>query len=189
MAKRLFQFFKKTLIVLCVLGLIIYGFKAELYRKTVKYKEINQRSLIKIENKVLKDDLDFWLSTYNYATVEQIVDFAHDYSTEDIHYTFGKCSTNPNKLIDSKSTNCVGYSALFHCVASYLLEKRGFATSVKSEHKVGQLHFLGFNLHRLFKDPAFKDHDYNVITDNSTHKKYVIDPTVSANLGIREVSE
>ena len=189
MIKPLFKFLKKTLIILLVLGLIIYTFKGELYRKTVKYKEINQRSLIKIDNKTIKDDLDFWLSTYNYATVEQIVDFAHDYSTEDISYTFGKCSTNPNNVIDSKSTNCVGYSALFHCVASYLLEKRRFSESVKSEHKVGQLYFLGFNLHQLFKDPAFKDHDYNVVTDNSTHKKYVIDPTVSANLGIKKVCE
>ncbi len=189
MVKSFFKFLKKTLILLLVLSLIIYGFKDELYQNTVKYKEINQRSLIKIENKIIKDDLDFWLSTYNFATVEQIVDFAHDYSTEDVRYTFGKCSTDPNKLINSQSTNCIGYSALFHCVASYLLDKRGFSASVKSEHKVAQLHFLGFNVHKLLKDPAFKNHDYNVITDNLNSKKYVIDPTLSANLGIKKVSE
>jgi hypothetical protein len=88
----------------------------------------------------------------------------------------------------NKTTNCIGYSALFNAVSSYLLKKKGF-NSVKCGHKIGHLYFIRFNLHSLFKDPAFKDHDYNVITDKLTNRKYVIDPTLKAYSGIKSVSE
>ena len=75
-------------------------------------------------------------------------------------------------------------------IVSYLLDKKGLTSKVKSEHKVGQLYFWGYNIHHLFKDPAFRDHDYNVITDYTEGgKKYVIDPTVRVNLGIDSISE
>jgi hypothetical protein len=156
----------------------------------INYREINQRTLTKIENKAIKDDLDFWLNTNNHSTVEQIIDFAYWYSTDDVKYTFAKCSIDPNKIImTDKKTNCIGYSASLHSVLTYLLDKKGLSSKVKSEHKVGQLYFLNFNVHRFFKDPAFKDHDYNVVTDKENDRKYVIDPTVKVNLGIKSVIE
>jgi hypothetical protein len=180
---------KQISLAIVFLILTVYCFKGFLYRKTIKYKEINQRSLIKIENKRIKDDLDFWLKTNQNTTVEQTVDFAHWYSTAQIEYTSGKCSTNPNHVIEDKLTNCIGYSASLHAVLSYLLAQKGYSQQVKSEHKVGQLYLFGFNIHKLFKDPAFQDHDYNVITDKLNNKKYMIDPTVSANLGIKSIIE
>jgi hypothetical protein len=168
---------------------VIYLFKANLYGYLISYQSIYQRPLIKIEAKMIKNDLNFWLSTHPYSSVEQIIDFAIWYTTHEVHYTFGKCTTNPNTIFDTKKTNCVGYSALFHAVVSDLLAKRGFAEQVKSEHKVAKLYFWGMNLHFFFKDPAFKDHDFNVVTDKLARKKYVIDPTLSANFGIRYVTE
>ena len=176
------RFFKRLFIGSFVLILLIYCFKGVLYRNLITYKEINQRTLVKIEENKIKNDLDIWLKTNNNVSTEQVIDFAHHYSTENINYTFGKCSTDPNKVIlEDKKTNCVGYSASLHSVLSYLLKKKGLSSSVKSEHKVGQLYLGSFNIHRLFQDPAFKDHDYNVITDLEKNKRYVIDPTLSAN--------
>ena len=187
---KLLRFFKKLCIGLIVFSLIIYTFKDFLYQNLINYKEIDQRPLVKIDNKNIQSDLDFWSETSNTAGVDQIVDFAAEYATENLTYTFGKCSVNPNTFImGNKKTNCIGYSAALHAVVSYLLEKKGFSATVKSEHKVGQLYFWGYNIHRLFKDGAFKDHDYNVITDKNTRKKYFIDPTVSVNLGIKNIRE
>ncbi len=47
----------------------------------------------------------------------------------------------------------------------------------------------GIDLHQFFTNTAFKDHDYNVIFDKGTNKKYVIDPIFSASFGIRDVTE
>jgi hypothetical protein len=189
MTNKLYNFLKKFFLYFVIPIYVLYFFRANLYQYFISYQPIHQRPLIKIEAKMIKADLDFWLSTNEYSSVEQIIDFALWYATDEVHYTFRKCSTNPNTIFETKKTNCVGYSALFHAVVSYLLEKRGFAGQVKSEHKVAKLYFLGINLHHFFKDPAFKDHDFNVITDKSTHKKYMIDPTLSDNFGIRDVTE
>ena len=187
---KLLRFFKRLFIGLSVFSLIIYTFKDFLYQNLIHYKEIDQRPLVRIDNKSIQSDLDFWMETSNTAGVDQIVDFAMEYATEDLTYTFGKCSVNPNTFImGNKKTNCIGYSASLHAVLTYLLEKKDLLATVKSEHKVGQLYFCGYNIHRLFKDPAFKDHDYNVITDKNTHKRYVIDPTVRVNLGIKSINE
>ena len=187
---KLFRFLKRLFIGLIVLCLIIYTFKDFLYQNLIHYKEIDQRPLVRIDNKNIQSDLDFWLETSNTAGVDQIVDFAMEYATEDLTYTFGKCSVNPNTFImGNKKTNCIGYFASLHAILTYLLEKKDLSATVKSEHKVGQLYFCGYNIHRLFKDTAFKDHDYNVITDKKTHKRYVIDPTVRVNLGIKSILE
>jgi hypothetical protein len=186
----LFRFFKRVFIIFTIFVLAIYAFKGILYRNLIGYKEIKQRKLIAIENKAIKDDLDFWLNTNNAPSVTQIIDFACEYATDQIAYTFGKCPTNPNQIImGDKKTNCIGYSASLHTVVTYLLDKKGLSSQVKSEHKVGQLYLLDVNMHGLFKDPAFKDHDYNVIYDLENNKKYVIDPTIYTNLGIRQVTE
>jgi hypothetical protein len=160
---------KKKLLKISILCLFIFLIKGIIYRQLVDYQEVNQRNLIPIDNKIIKNDLDIFLNKNPNATVEEIVEFSLNFSTKNIKYTFGKCSVNPNNLIENKLTNCIGYSALFNAVSRYLLDKKGF-NSVKSEHKIGHLFFIGFNLHSLFKNPAFKDHDYNVITDKLSNK-------------------
>ncbi len=188
--QKIINFIKRMFLGVFLIGLIIYCFKSFLYRNLVDYKEIGQRTLIKIENQDIKDDLDFWLETSNTASTEQIIDFAITYASEDIKYTFGKCSTNPNIVImKDQNTNCIGYSAALHAVLTYLLEKKGLDEKVKSEHKIGQLYLLNFNVHQLFKNPAFKDHDYNVITDKTNNKRYCIDPTLRTYFGIERVNE
>jgi hypothetical protein len=189
-AATLFRFCKRFFIISAVIVLTICSFKGYLYRNLISYKEIKQRKLIEIQNKAIKDDLDFWLNTNKSPSVAQIIDFASEYATDQIDYTFGKCNTNPNHIImGDKKTNCIGYSASLHAVATYLLEKKGLSAQVKSEHKVAQLYLLDFNIHRLFKNPAFENHDYNVIYDNKNDKRYVIDPTIYSNLGIKQVTE
>jgi hypothetical protein len=174
----------------CTLLCLIFDVsKGILYREIITYKEINQRKLVKIEDKTIKTDLDFWLTTNEYATTEQMIDFATWYTTSNIDYTFGKCSINPNHIFEEKKTNCIGYSALLNAVITYLSQQKGIIGQVKSEHKVGKLYCLGINLHQFFTNPAFRDHDYNVIFDKGANKKYVIDPTLSANIGIKDVVE
>jgi hypothetical protein len=183
MAKRFFT-------SICVILLALYCFRGSLYRWAVAYRELGQRALIGIEDEGVKKDLDGWLLGHKNATMEQVVDYAREYAAKDICYTLGKCPTNPNVLLTKRQdTNCVGYSAAFHAVVTYLFTQKHMNSTVKCEHKVGKLHFWGYDLHRLFRDPVFKDHDYNVITDKTTGQRYVIDPTLSAYMGIHSVRD
>jgi hypothetical protein len=185
----MFRFLKRGFLFFIIISLFAYCFKGSLYRYFVKYKEIKQRNTIQITDKTLLSDLDFSLKTENFLTVEEILNFAYYYTTDDLNYTFDRCSVNPNQiLLGKQKSNCVGYSAAFQAVLSYLLEKKGFSSKVSCENKVAQLYFLGFNVHSLFKSPAFKDHDYNVIFDKATKKKWLIDPTLKQVFGISEVN-
>jgi hypothetical protein len=161
-----------------------------LYRNLIVYHPIKQRELVKIEYQDIIQDLDFWVENNHSTSIEQVIEFATRYATDNLKYTFDKCSTNPNQLVSKQNkTNCIGYSASLHAVLTYLLKKKGFSEKVKSEHKVAQLYFWSFNIHTLFSDSALQNHDYNVVTDFENHKKYVIDPTIRANLGILTVTE
>jgi hypothetical protein len=174
----MYKFLKNCFLFLLLVFFFAYCFKGSLYRYFVKYKEIKQRNTLQITDKTLLVDLD------------EIINFAYYYTTDDLSYTFDRCSVNPNQiLLGTQKSNCVGYSAAFQAVLSYLLEKKGFSSKVSCEHKVAQLYFLGHNVHSLFKSLAFKDHDYNVIFDKANHKKWVIDPTLRQVFGISEVSE
>jgi exopolyphosphatase/pppGpp-phosphohydrolase len=182
------SFFKKRRIQIIIALFLIFIFKNKLYKWAVHYHEIRLRENIVIENQRLKKDLDLWSKNHKSPTLEQIINFSYSYSVEKADYTFQQCSTNPNVILDTKKTNCIGYSAMMHSVTQYLLEKHGF-NQIKNEHKVGQLYLFGYNVHTLFSHPSFRDHDYNVITDKATGQKYGIDPTFGAYFGIREVVE
>ncbi len=185
---RKHAFFKKRMIRILIVLFLIFIFKNVLYKWAVHYHEVRIREYIVIENQRLKKDLDLWSKNHPSPTLKQIIDFSYAYSIEMADYTFQQCSTNPNTVLNTKKTNCIGYSATLCSVAQYLLDKHGF-NQIKNEHKVGQLYLLGHNVHPFFSHPAFRDHDYNVFTDKATGQKYVIDPTFGAYFGIREVVE
>ena len=185
---RKHAFFKKRMIRILIVLFLIFIFKNILYKWAVHYHEVRLRENIVIENPRLKKDLDLWSKNHASPTLEQIIDFSYAYSVEKADYTFKSCSINPNTILDTKKTNCIGYSAMMRSVSQYLFEKHGF-DQIKNEHKVGQLYLFGYNVHPLFSHPAFRDHDYNVITDKSTGQKYVMDPTFGAYFGLRDVVE
>jgi hypothetical protein len=180
---------KRFLIRTTIFLLLLLCFKGHLYRLLVTYREIDQRASVKIDNPAIRRDLDTWSAAHTQASLEEMVDFAGDYATHQVRYTLGKCSIDPNKIIlGEKKTNCIGYSASFQAVLVYLLEQRKLTKEIKCTHKVGHLYLLGYNLHQCFDDPAFKDHDYNVVTDTRTGQQIVLDPTVWAHLGIGRVT-
>jgi hypothetical protein len=186
----MFRSLKNCFLFILIITCFVVCFKGTLYRYFVEYKEIKQINTVQITDKTLLADLNFCLSTENFLNLDEIINFAYYYTTEDLCYTFDRCSINPNQiLLGTQKSNCVGYSAAFQAVLSYLLEKKGFSSKVTCEHKVAQLYFLGFNVHPFFQSPAFKDHDYNVIFDKETNRKWIIDPTLRQFFGISEVSE
>jgi hypothetical protein len=56
-------------------------------------------------------------------------------------------------------------------------------------HYIGQLYFLGYNVHRWTDHSFFQDHDFNGIEDISTGEAIFIDPSVSDYLGIHRVKK
>jgi hypothetical protein len=190
MNAKISRFFKRSFFAFFILIVAIFCFKGPLYRAIIAYQEIDQRNSISIKNPNIQQALDHWIAGHKDADLEQIIHFAASYCSKNLLFTLGKCSMDPNHiLMDKNRTNCVGYSASLHAIVSYIITKKDWTTKVKCEHKVGQLYLFNHNLHQFFKNPAFKEHDYNVITDLETKEHYVIDPTVWDYFGVKWIKE
>lgn len=178
---------KKSITVLSSILLILFVLKGYLFRALICYQEIGQRSDIKITNNNLISKIDS-VTGEQEIDIVKVLQIANNITKSELSFTTGVASRDPNILIRTNQANCVGYAAMFNSVANYLINKNALHDHIKSEHKIGQLEFLGINLHQFFDDPFFKDHDYNEIIDLGANQKYYIDPTVSDYLLINRIA-
>jgi hypothetical protein len=100
-------------------------------------------------------------------------------TTELLKFTTSKNHIDPNKLIDTKTANCIGYATLFSANCNYLLVKHKLnEVWVATPHK-GQLYLFIFNIHNYFKSSFFKDHDFVIIKNKNTGETLAIDPSIN----------
>jgi hypothetical protein len=115
--------------------------------------------------------------------IDSLVKYSLDVTTSNLEFSL-KSSGNSDVSTISKTgkAHCVGYARYFASVLTAALDKnkvRGYSVA----HVRAKIHFLGFNLHAMFSDPAFKDHDICVITNTKTGEKTFVDPSLSEVLG------
>ncbi len=174
---------KRTIKIIGISILILILFRGSAYRLLISYTEIGTRTEIKITNEELVNKIDTNLGGKN-INLEEIINVATRITTEELKFNRNKVSNNPNELINTKQANCIGYSATFNTIANYIIKQYKLENRLKAEHKIGQLDFLGINLHQFFDNPFFKDHDFNTIKNLETMKEVSIDPSLSDYLGI-----
>lgn len=168
--------------------LILILFRGFIFRLTIKYNEIGTRPKIEITNKQLIEKIETF-ATSRLITPEDIVKTASTITNSELAFTTQTVSSNPNELINTNKANCVGYSAMFNSVANFLIKKNELEHTIVTEHKIGQLSFMGINLHQFFNNSFLKDHDFNELKNMKTGKVIFIDPTVSDYLWISSVSK
>lgn len=177
---------KKTFKSIGIILLVLFLFRGALFRFFINYTEIGTRTEIPITHprfiaKIENMSAD---QTINFHTVIQI---AANITTENLYFVGETASKNPNKLFDIHQANCVGYAAFFNATAQYLIKKHQLSDQIESKHLVGRLDFLGMDLHQFFKNPFFKDHDFNEIKNLETGESVFIDASVRDYLGIKSV--
>lgn len=95
---------------------------------------------------------------------------------------------DPNELLFTKETNCIGYAAFCATASNYLFRKNNLENEWIARPAIAQLYVLGVNIHPFFNSPFFKDHDMVVIENRITGDRLGVDPTVSDYLGIDQIS-
>jgi hypothetical protein len=179
---------KKFVLLLSIL-FIFYLFKGVIYCFFIKYESISERNPIKINDESTEKILDSWLHENPNVSIDALINIAQMYATEGIDYTFKKCNTNPNQIIKhQEDTNCIGYSANFATIFTYLIAKKGLENKITVSHNIGKLSFFGHDIHAYFSDPAFQNHDFNIVSDNINHINYAVDSTVYTYFGIKRIT-
>jgi hypothetical protein len=156
------KFIKRTLLTILIITTVGLLFRGWFYRHLVTYKSIGLRTNYLATDKKLTDYID--------ANIDKQTDI------------------DPNKLIYSKTAHCVGYASFFATTCNYLFKKYNLSDNWTAKPQIGQLYFLGTNIHKYFKSSFFKDHDFVTIENKTTGKIYAVDPTLNDYLFIDFIS-
>ncbi len=172
------------LVLVCSLAIIVI-FRGWLYRHCVNYTILDYRQSY-TPDKAFRDFVDSKKKDTKINSVEDIIKLSLKITSDELSFTTSKCEYNPNSLIHSQKTNCIGYSAFFNSTCNYLLTE--YEYDWNSLSLVGQQQLFGANINKHLHSAFFKDHDFNVIENKKTGEKYFVDPTVNDYLWIDFVS-
>jgi hypothetical protein len=170
-----------TLLLLATIGLV---FRGPIYRLTVSYKSIGQRTAYSALNADLIDYIEKNERDENIADIEEVIKSALSKTSKKLNYTASKNDNDPNLLIYSKTAHCLGYASFYATTCNYLLKKNNLDQEWVARPQVGQLYFLGENIHHYFDSPFFKAHDFVTIENKITSEAFAVDPTVNDYLFI-----
>ena len=179
---------KRTLKIIGILVLILILFRGLIFRVLVKYNEIGTRTEIQITNNDLLEKIKA-KSANKAIGIEEIVEIAMEITNAELKFTINRASNNPNDLVAINKANCIGYSAMFNSIANHLIRQNKLEGEIVAIHKVGQLDFLGIDIHQFFENPFYKDHDFNDVINRETGEVISIDPSVSDCLWIDRVAK
>jgi hypothetical protein len=149
--------------------LLVVLLRSFLFNSLFSYKIIDERKGLKLEQKI---------SSENSIVVEDIIQDRLNETSLLLRFTFDKCDSEPNKLLKSKKANCIGYSAFLAASINNKLHSEGLNNEWKAKHKVGEIYFLGYNIHPVFKSKFFKNHDFVMIENIKTNEIIAVDPTL-----------
>lgn len=181
-----YRFFRwRYMLLLCgILGLLFRGW---IYRHVVTYRSISQPTayimtnpdLIKLANS---------LGTDPFTDVDAGISSALGLTSQQLRYTTSTCSTDPNQLVDSHRTHCVGYAHFFSALCNHWFHIKGVSKDWEATVHRGQLYVMGINIHQFFHSPFFSNHDFVVIRHKKTQEIIAVDPTIHDYLFINRIT-
>ncbi len=171
------RFFKSLFLLLLLLFLLRGWF----FRKTVSYHLTGSKETHALTEAGYRHFID---NQPVDTSIDKIIRQALRLTTDRLRFTTGKNDIDPNQLFHSKNAHCVGYAAFFATTCNELFRKSGLDGRFEVKHLRGKISFLGLDLHQFFDGPFFRDHDFNVILDKTTGKRYYVDASVRDVLGI-----
>lgn len=170
-----------TILILTAVGLLFRGW---FYRHLVTYKSVGLRTNYSATDDKLVDFINASANKQTDHDIEQIIKLGLSLTSRQLNFTADKNYTDPNKLMTSKTAHCVGYVSFFATTCNHLLDKYNLADTWTAKPQIGQLYFLGTNVHQYFNTPFFKDHDFVTNENKTTGEIFAVDPTVSDYLHI-----
>lgn len=114
---------------------------------------------------------------YNSSDINNIIKYSLNKTTTDLKFDFNSGNNIDFKNIDKiKKSHCVGYVTYFNTILKSVLEHNNI-NNYKLYHYRSEIHLHNFNIHSLFSNTKYKNHDISVLIYRG--KKYFIDPSLS----------
>ena len=174
-----------TILILITVGIL---FRGMFYRHLVTYKSVGLRTNFSAKDKKLTDYIESSIDNKDNTDIIQIIKLGLSITSNQLNFTANKNDIDPNKLITSKTAHCVGYASFFITTCKYLLKKYQLEDKWIVQQQIGQLYFLGTNVHKYFNSSFLKDHDFVTIENKKTGEIIAVDPTVNDYLFINYIT-
>lgn len=154
----------------------------------ITYKSIGQRTNYIATDSNLVKYIEINTNTLTNPEVKDLIKLGLTITSRKLNFTTGKNEIDPNKLISTRTAHCVGYASFFATTCNYLFKKYHLDNSWAAKPQIGQLYFLGANIHKYLHNPFFKDHDFVIVENSNTGEAFAVDPTINDYLFIEFVS-
>ena len=174
---------KKTFRVALVLLLLCFLFRGKLYRLMTSYEAVSHRETPVIPSTDLQGVADslYLLS----ADAEDFVFEVQAYVAGRLSFAVRNSGSSAPDIHAGGQGNCVGYARL---TADLLNRAEAFtAAGYRVRPAVAKISLLGFDLHRLFDSPFFRDHDIVEVLDGDGKAVLLVDPSLYDYTRIRQV--
>ncbi len=172
------KFIKRTMLIIIVLVVVGLLFRGCIYRHLVTYKSVGLRTNYSATDKKLIEYINENIGEQTDPGINNIIKIGLSLTSKRLNFTTDKNDIDPNRLMGSRTAHCVGYASFFATTCNYLFTKYKIADTWTAKQQVGQLYFLGTNIHKYFNSSFFKDHDFVTIENKTTGEVFAIDPTV-----------
>jgi hypothetical protein len=174
---------KKVILAIATIGILLLVFRGPLFRCSVVYVTTGERPASELKNvEIIRT-----INPNHHLTTAEMVDVAMQLTNERLSFSRSEQSNDPNDVLKMGTANCIGYSAVFNSIMNHLIQVNRKSDSVKAQHLVGGLEFIGVDLHQFIESPFFKDHDFNKVVDLQTGEEFYVDPSVSDILRINRI--
>lgn len=178
------KFIKRTILTILILTTIGLLFRGWLYRHLVTYKSVGLRTNYSATDDKLVDYIDTNSDKQADLDIEQFIKLGLSKTSNQLNFTEDKNDIDPNQVMSSKTAHCVGYATFFATTCNHLLNKHNLANTWTAKPQIGQLYFLGTNVHNYFNSTFFKDPDFVTIENKTTGEIFAVDPTINDYLRI-----
>lgn len=189
MKKRLTKFFKRFLITLGIVFLLLFLFRGMIYQSLVEYVDLDARRSYAITDDSLKAYIDSRLPDEKFSDIHTISAISQSITSDILSFSLTSKVADPNILWETREANCVGYAAFTAAVMNYMIEQLYDDRSWSAEPRRGILVCGWINLNKLFHNKYFKDHDFVLIRNSESGVEIYIDPSVHDYLGVEEVKK
>jgi len=123
----------------------------------------------------------------NHVSIEKEIQRALNFTSQTLYFTTANTSQQLLQLLENSKANCIGYGNFFKHRLQFQLKNGELVDQYELQQWRGKLYILGWDLHSLFDDPFWKDHDFNIIIDKKTGEQIAVDATLFDYSGIRKV--
>jgi hypothetical protein len=171
--------FTRAAIVLLILGVLGFTLRGWIYRQFVFYKSAGVRQEYSITQPELIRFVEEGASKQKLTDISDIINLSLSLTSRHLTFTSSENEVDPNKLVTLGRAHCVGYAHFFTAICNYLLQRNELSGEWKAISQIGHIYLFGNDIHKYFKTPFFKDHDFVTIKNQITGEIIAVDPTLN----------